>query len=221
MTLALNATHPSNNATQYDTHNLFGHMESKITHETLSEMAEFNDTRQFLLSRSTFAGSGAFTSHWLGDNHRSWDDMIHSIAGVMNFNMFGIPHVGADVCGFFENLDKNVSTAEQQEICGRWYQLSTFYPFARNHRDKDQGRGGFSTEPYSLTDPYKAMAIDSIKERYKYLMFLYTCMFSTKDGNTCFDPMLFHYPDEEEAYNNIEQNFIVGDALKVSPVTWA
>ena len=52
-------------------------------------------------------------------------------------------------------------------------------------------------------------------------MFLYTCMFSTKDGNTCFDPMLFHYPDEEEAYNNIEQNFIVGDALKVSPVTWS
>lgn len=49
---------------------------------------------------------------------------------------------------------------------------------------------------------------------------MYTCMFSTKDGNTCFDPMLFHYPDQNNSYSNIERSFIVGDALKVSPVTW-
>jgi alpha-glucosidase len=70
--LSLNATHPSNNATQYDTHNLNGHMESKTTHQALSEMSGKTDLRNFILSRSTFAGSGAFTSHWLGDNHRSW-----------------------------------------------------------------------------------------------------------------------------------------------------
>jgi alpha-glucosidase (family GH31 glycosyl hydrolase) len=72
MTLSLNATHPSNNATQYDTHNLNGHMESKTTHQALGEMTGKTDLRNFILSRSTFAGSGAFTSHWLGDNHRSW-----------------------------------------------------------------------------------------------------------------------------------------------------
>ena len=103
--------------------------------------------------------------------------MEHSIAGIMNFNMFGIPMTGADVCGFFENLDKNVTKEEQQEICARWYQLSTFYPFARNHRDKDEGRGGFKTEPYMLeAGEHKAMAIESIRERYKYLMFMYTCI---------------------------------------------
>jgi alpha-glucosidase (family GH31 glycosyl hydrolase) len=146
--------------------------------------------------------------------------MEHSIAGIMNFNMFGIPMTGADVCGFFENSG-NVTVEEQQEICARWYQLSTFYPFARNHRDKDDGRGGFNTEPYALTtQAHKDMAINSIKERYKYIMFMYTCMFTTKDGNTCFDPMLFHYPDQDDAYKNIERSFMVGDALKVSPVTW-
>lgn len=67
---------------------------------------------------------------------------------------------------------------------------------------------------------HKRAAILSIRERYKYLMFMYTCMFSTKDGNTCFDPMLFHYPDQNNSYTNIERSFIVGDALKVSPVTW-
>jgi hypothetical protein len=33
--------------------------------------------------------------------------------------------------------------------------------------------------------------------------------------------MLFHYPDSADAYMNIERSFLVGDALKVSPVTWA
>jgi alpha-glucosidase (family GH31 glycosyl hydrolase) len=97
-------------------------MQSKTTHDILANnITALKDMRQFIISRSTFAGSGAYANHWLGDNHRSWEDMEHSIAGIMNFNMFGIPLTGADVCGFFENPDKNVTKEEQQEICARWY----------------------------------------------------------------------------------------------------
>lgn len=39
--------------------------------------------------------------------------MKYSIAGIMNFNMFGIPHVGADVCGFRGDV-------KDDEMCGRW-----------------------------------------------------------------------------------------------------
>lgn len=60
------------------------------------------DQRYFLFSRSTFSGSGKYGNHWLGENHRSFEDMKFSIAGIMNFNLFGIPFVGANVCGFIK-----------------------------------------------------------------------------------------------------------------------
>ena len=44
--------------------------------------------------------------------------MKWSIAGVMNMNMFGIPMVGPDVCGFFAM--NNITEEENKEICGRW-----------------------------------------------------------------------------------------------------
>src|SRR5688500_10951955 len=103
MTLSLNATHPSSNWTEYELHNLYGLMMAEHTRAFLTgnKTYEFNDNRPFILTRSTFSGSGKYASHWLGDNWRKWEYMTFSIAGIMNMNMFGIPHVGADVCGFF------------------------------------------------------------------------------------------------------------------------
>ena len=77
-------------------------MEAKATKEFLDGGdSVLPGKRTFILSRSTFTGSGQYAQHWLGDNNRTWDDMRTSIAGVMNFNMFGIPLVGPDTCGFF------------------------------------------------------------------------------------------------------------------------
>jgi len=63
ISLSLNATHPSNGLSEIDVHNLFGHLEGKITREfflnkTVSP-ADLQDKRTFVMSRSTFAGSGA------------------------------------------------------------------------------------------------------------------------------------------------------------------
>jgi alpha-glucosidase (family GH31 glycosyl hydrolase) len=62
MSISLNATHPESGQTQFNTHSLNGHMEAKATYEYLmSNDSVHQGKRTFLLSRSTFSGSGQYT----------------------------------------------------------------------------------------------------------------------------------------------------------------
>ena len=40
----------------------------------------------------------------------------------------------------------------------------------------------------------------------------------SQDGGTCFDPLLFHFPEDDVTFNNIEHSFIYANTLKITPV---
>ena len=57
------------------------------------------DKRIFSKSRSTFAGSGKYTGHFLRDCEKSIFSLNLSISNIMNFNMIRIPFVGLSASG--------------------------------------------------------------------------------------------------------------------------
>src|ERR1700677_1008902 len=61
-TIAINATHHGGR-TELDLHNVFGHLMSRATHLAVRDLHP--GKRPFLISRSTFAGSGKWTGHWV------------------------------------------------------------------------------------------------------------------------------------------------------------
>ena len=97
-------TDPKENATgeyiMYNIHNLYGTLQTKATNEYLTSR---DNRRQLIISRDSFVGHGQYGSVWTGDISANKDHMQLSINQIMNFNQFGIPFVGADICGFYDN----------------------------------------------------------------------------------------------------------------------
>lgn len=151
ITASLNSTHPSNNLTEFDLHSLFGHAQGKLTYEILrqSQDATFKDKLPFLLSESTFAGSGQYMSHQFENYQLGWNNIEQQISGMMNMNMFGMQSSGPSVYTF--NISKE---KVYPDLAARWIQFSAFNPFAKVDSQFDEVAHGHSTPIYNLKEPY-------------------------------------------------------------------
>jgi alpha-glucosidase (family GH31 glycosyl hydrolase) len=72
----------------FDVHNLYGYMQSIPTYAAVEINA--NRTRPFVVSRSTFLGSGKYGGHWTGDNHAVgylfYENFKNSFYNLENFS---------------------------------------------------------------------------------------------------------------------------------------
>lgn len=120
--------------------------------------------------------------------------------------MFGIPLVGADICGFIGDTNQN--------LCTKWHFVGAFYPFSRNHNG-----GNVAQEPYVWDKPFMQAMTDAIKIKYALVRYYYTELFalSTMDGEgTFYKPLFFEFPEDKNATSDIEFNVMLGSALKLS-----
>jgi alpha-glucosidase (family GH31 glycosyl hydrolase) len=113
--------------------------------------------------------------------------------------------VGADICGFMGNTT--------MELCARWMQLGSFYPFSRNHNDKPS----IPQEPYVFGKAFVEMTVDLLAVRYSLLNYYYT-LFAQAHlfGGTVVKPLFFEFNDPN--LEDLDTQFMVGKSLLVSPI---
>ncbi|KAH7717645.1 CRE-AAGR-2 protein, partial [Aphelenchoides avenae] len=158
-------------------------------------------------ARSTFAGSGRYAGHWLGDQQAQWESLRVSVVAMQEFNLFGMPYIGSDVCGF--------RGATTEELCLRWQQFGAFHSFFRNHNDYGQPPQDPAQWPSVANATRKANLW-----RYRHLPYLFTLHFkASMHGGTVGRPVFFEFPGDVVA-PTLSHQFMWGPAILVIPVVY-
>lgn len=207
MTMPKDALHDGGNVEHRDMHNMYGLLHHMSSYHGLRQ--RLNGKRPFLLTRSFFSGSQRFTGVWTGDNMAKWDHLAAAQPMLLSLSVGGMPFVGADVGGFFYNPDS--------ELLVRWYQAGAYHPFFRAHAHIDTKR----REPYLFAEPYVSHIREAIRSRYRLLPYWYTVAFQTNQtGIPMMRPLVYEFPDDANVFAT-EQQYMVGDAILVAPVSEA
>ncbi|KAK9766590.1 glucosidase II, partial [Basidiobolus ranarum] len=188
-----------------DLHNYFGVLFHESTANGQIQRSEV-PKRPFVLSRAFYAGTQRTSAIWTGDNFARWDHLEASVPMLLTIGISGIPFSGADVGGFFGN--------PEPELLVRWYQAGAFQPFFRAHAHIDTKR----REPWLFGEPYTSQIKHAIRTRYSLLPLWYTLFHEASvSGTPVIRPMFVSYPNDEAVFD-MEDQYMVGEALLVKPI---
>nr|AZA15228.1 sucrase-isomaltase, intestinal [Anisakis pegreffii] len=186
----------------YDTKSIYSLHETQATSYALSRLQR---KRPHILTRSSFPSTSRHAGHWLGDNFAHWHSLRASIVAIQDLSIFGVPYVGADICGTIGDAS--------EELCLRWQQLGAFYTFMRNNND----RSSAPQEP-SQWPSVAAATRQANRFRYNYLPYLYTLLYKVAVvGGTAIRPVFFEFQNDDAALHCSNQ-FMWGPAMLIVPV---
>src|SRR5215216_6714722 len=186
-------------------HNTYGSLMARAAREGL--LALRPDERPFVITRAGYAGLQRHAMHWTGDNSSWWEHLWMSMPQLQNLALSGIAWAGVDVGGFGGDTNG--------ELLARWTEFGIFQPYCRNHTTIGTRR----QEPWAFGEPYESVCRDMIKLRQRLLPYLYTLFDEChRTGAPILRPLLFEYPEDETTYT-ADDEFLLGDALLVAPIT--
>jgi alpha-glucosidase len=186
-------------------HNTYGSLMARAAREGL--LALRPDERPFVITRAGYAGLQRHAMHWTGDNSSWWEHLWMSMSQLQNLGLSGVAWAGVDVGGFGGDTNG--------ELLARWTEFGVFQPYCRNHTSIGTRR----QEPWAFGEPYESVCREMIKLRQRLLPYLYSLFYEChRTGAPILRPLLFEYPEDETTYT-ADDEFLLGDALIVAPIT--
>ncbi len=185
--------------------------------------------RPVILSRSGGLDSGMLgTILWSGDVAARWDVLRKQVTEAVRTALSGIFWWTLDIGGFFVgrqepwfwrgDYPEGVQDPGYRELYIRWFQFGSMLPVFRSH-GTDTPR-----EPWQFggeNSPEYICIKETIALRYRLLPYLYaTAEQACREGIPMIRAMLAAFPEEKELHGLSDQ-YMLGDALLVKPVTWA
>jgi alpha-glucosidase len=184
--------------------NLYGLFMNQAGYEGLRKYDP--DHRPWLLSRSGWAGTQRYAWNWTADVASSWQTLRQTLATMLGIGLSGIPFTGSDIGGF--------SGHPSPELFIRWFQLASLTPFFRGH----SATGTPRREPWVYGEPYTSIVRKWLEERYRLLPYLYTLSWEAhKTGAPLMRPLFWAFEDHP-SFDEVDDQFMLGDALLVAPV---
>ncbi|HEX5913067.1 MAG TPA: TIM-barrel domain-containing protein, partial [Rubrobacter sp.] len=186
-------------------HNTYGSLMARAAREGL--LALRPEERPFVITRAGYAGLQRHAMHWTGDNSSWWEHLWMSMPQLQNLALSGVAWAGVDVGGFGGDTNG--------ELLARWTEFGVFQPYCRNHTTI----GTRSQEPWAFGEPYESVCREMIKLRQRLLPYLYSLFDEChRTGAPILRPLLFEYPEDETTFT-ADDEFMLGDALLVAPIT--
>lgn len=185
-------------------HSIYGMQMARATWEGLNRLRP--GRRNWVFTRSGYAGVQRYATSWTGDNRSEWADLAITPAMLMNLGLSGLSFTGPDVGGF--------GGAPTPELFARWISMGAFTPFYRTHTIKHSP----PQEPWSYGAEVEAIARAYIGWRYRLLPYLYTAVWQCAQSGLPIMRPLFFEDAANPAYLACDDQWLLGDHLLVSPV---
>ncbi|MBN1302055.1 MAG: glycoside hydrolase family 31 protein [Melioribacteraceae bacterium] len=187
-------------------HNIYALAMAKSTFDGIRKYHP--NKRPFILTRAGFSGIQKYAAVWTGDNIANEEHLQLACTMLQSMSLSGLPFVGSDVGGFFEEPSEN--------LYARWIQMGALTPFFRGHtiiNTKDQ-------EPWAFGEYVESIAKSAIRLRYSLLPYIYNeFRNSSITGLPVMRPMFLEFQNDSECYKT-EANFqyMFGSSMLVAPV---
>lgn len=191
-------------AAHWQVHSAYGMQMVRATYEGLNALRP--EQRNWVFTRSAYAGTQRYASSWTADNRSEWEDLRITPAMLMNLGLSGQAFTGSDIGGF--------DGAPTPELFARWISMAAFNPFFRTHTSK----GAPWQEPWRYGDEVEDISRQYIGLRYQLLPYIYTLFWqNAAHGMPMMRPMFFENP-HDEAFLVCDDQWLFGDHLLVAPV---